>query len=128
MDVLTKILDEMKRQKISQKTITSSLGLSQQSFSEWKAGRGTSYMKYLPQIAQILGVSVDYLLGRDPGIEKSSAENPAELEELLNSPYLRETYEKLVRMNPEELELVNAQIDLILKIRDKNPTDDARPE
>lgn len=81
MDVLTKILDEMKRQKISQKTITSSLGLSKQSFSEWKAGRVTSYMKYLPQIAQILGVSVDYLLGstddptppaeRDPGIKKA---------------------------------------------------------
>ena len=65
MDVLTKILGEMKKGKISQKTMSSSLGLSQQAFSEWKAGRTKSYMKYLPQIASVLGVSVDYLLGAD---------------------------------------------------------------
>ena len=65
MYILTKILDEMKKGKISQKEITSSLGLSQKAFSEWEAGRTKSYMKYLPQIAAVLGVSVDYLLGTD---------------------------------------------------------------
>ena len=65
MDVLTKILDEMKKGKIRQKEITSSLGLSQKAFSEWEAGRTKSYMKYLPQIADVLGVSVDHMLGTD---------------------------------------------------------------
>ena len=103
-------------------------GISNGVLGDYKYNRKKPSQENLNKLANFFGVSVDYLLGRDPGIEKSSAENPAELEELLNSPYLRETYEKLVRMNPEELELVNAQIDLILKIRDKNPTDDARPE
>ena len=103
------------------------LQLSTSKGTAWKNGSIPSG-GILSLIADHFGVSTDYLLGRDPNIEKSSAENTAELEELLKSPHLRETYEKLVRMNPEELELVNAQIDLILKIRDKNSADDARPE
>ena len=89
-------------------------GISNGLLGDYKYNRKKPSQENLSKLANFFGVSVDYLLGRDPGIEKSSAENPAELEELLNSPHLRETYEKLVRMNPEELELVNAQIDLIL--------------
>lgn len=81
MDVLTIILNAMKQRSVSQKEMCDLLGLSKQSFTAWKNGSNTSYMKYLPQIAQILGVSVDYLLGstddptppaeRDPGIKKA---------------------------------------------------------
>lgn len=66
MDCLYKIIELMKEQKISQKDMTDRLGLSKASFSEWKAGRSSSYLKYLPQIAEILGVSVDCLLGAPP--------------------------------------------------------------
>lgn len=103
-------------------------GISNGLLGDYKYNRKKPSQENLNKLANFFGVSTDYLLGRDPNIEKSSAENTAELEELLKSPHLMETYEKLVRMNPEELELVNAQIDLILKIRDKNPADDARPE
>ena len=65
-DCLYKIIELMKEQKLSQKAFTDQLGLSKASFSEWKAGRSNSYMKYLPQIAQILGTSVDSLLGAPP--------------------------------------------------------------
>lgn len=65
MEVITKILSEMKKQNITQKNVVDSLGISQTAFSDWKAGRSKSYMKYLPQIASVLGVSVDYLLGTE---------------------------------------------------------------
>lgn len=41
------------------------LGLKKNVFSEWKAGRARSYMKYLPEIAEFLGVSVDYILNKE---------------------------------------------------------------
>ena len=41
------------------------LGLKKNGFSEWKAGRARSYMKYLPEIAEFLGVSVDFILNKE---------------------------------------------------------------
>lgn len=59
----------MKKIGKKQKELTDYLGLSKNTFTEWKGGRNKSYMKYLPQIADFLGVSVDYLL--DDGNKKS---------------------------------------------------------
>ena len=63
MYILTNIIEELKKQQKTQKQLCEHLGLTQNSFTEWKSGRGTSYKKYLPQIAEYLGVSVDHLLG-----------------------------------------------------------------
>lgn len=51
--------------------LTNHLGLSKNIFTDWKSGKNTSYMKYLPQIAEFFGVSVDYLIGNEtkPSIE-----------------------------------------------------------
>jgi transcriptional regulator with XRE-family HTH domain len=79
LDALTKIQEVLKEQSKGQKDLTAHLGLAQSAFSSWKIGQSTSYQKYLPQIADFLGVSVDYLLGRSddrhppapPGNEKA---------------------------------------------------------
>lgn len=65
MDVLNNILSCMRAGGISQRTICDAVGVNQHAFTDWKAGRTKSYMKYLPQIASVLGVSVDYLLGTE---------------------------------------------------------------
>ena len=62
MSILDSIIEELKKQKKKQKDLTDYLGLSKNSFTEWKAERSKSYQKYLPQIAEFLNVSVDYLL------------------------------------------------------------------
>lgn len=54
--------------------LTNYLGLTKNVFTDWKAGRNNSFQKYLPQIAEFLGVSVDDLL--DKG-EKSANEKLA---------------------------------------------------
>lgn len=63
MEILTNILTLLKEQHKKQIDLTNHLGLSKNIFTEWKANRSTSYMKYLPQIAEFFDVSVDYLLG-----------------------------------------------------------------
>ena len=113
MDILTKILAEMKKGKISQKYITSSLGLSQQAFSEWKAGRTKSYMKYLPQIAAVLGVSMDYLLGRD---EKAPAtEEPEQEQDAIDAEFA----DRVSRLSESGREALSRYLDLLLKTEGK---------
>ena len=63
--ILDKISTLLKEQHVSQKKLCCNLGLSQQAFTNWKNGNNDSYKKYLPQIAEFLGVSVDYLLGKE---------------------------------------------------------------
>ena len=55
----------LKEQKRTQKELCTFLGLNQVAFSEWKSGKSKSYTKYLPQIAEFFGCSVDYLLGKE---------------------------------------------------------------
>lgn len=57
------ILVILKRKNFKQKDLTDYLGLTENTFSNWKAGRSESWKKYLPQIAEFLGVTVDELLG-----------------------------------------------------------------
>ncbi len=69
MSVLDNIILELNNQNKKQKELTDYLGITKNAFTDWKSGRIKSYMKYLPQIADFLGVSVDYLL--DDGNKKS---------------------------------------------------------
>lgn len=65
MDILDNILHLLKVNKKRQKELTDYLSLSHNVFTEWKAGRNTSYKRRLPEIAEFFGVSVDYLAGTE---------------------------------------------------------------
>ena len=71
MEVLHKIIQLLKENNKKQIELTDYLGISKNAFTNWKIGDNSSYMKYLPKIAEFFGVSVDYLLGN----ETSTAEN-----------------------------------------------------
>ena len=62
MGTVDTILVILKRKNLKQKDLTDYLGLSKNAVTEWKAGRNESWRKYLPQIAEFLGVTVDELL------------------------------------------------------------------
>ena len=64
MSTLDKIQELLKERNKKQKDLTDYLGITKNAFTDWKSGRINSYMKYLPQIAEFLNCSVDYLLGR----------------------------------------------------------------
>ena len=63
MDILNKISQKLQELKKTQKELCSYLKLNQQAYTNWKNGTSDSYKKYLPQIAEFLGVSIDYLVG-----------------------------------------------------------------
>ncbi len=46
----------------TQKELVENLGLQKNTYSEWKAGRNTSYLKYIDDIASFLDISPTYLL------------------------------------------------------------------
>lgn len=71
---LNKINELLKQQNKKQKDLTDFLGLSKNAYTNWKNGNNNSYMKHLPQIADFLNVSVDFLLGK----ENNAAENSDE--------------------------------------------------
>lgn len=65
MDItLERILELISLKNLSQKDVTDFLGISANSFTNWKSERNTSYKKYVYAIAEYFGVSVDYLLGK----------------------------------------------------------------
>lgn len=75
--VLDKISALLKEQGKTQKMLCDALGLHAQAYTNWKGGSNDSYMKYLPQIAEYLGVTIDFLLGTPSPAEASLL--PAEL-------------------------------------------------
>ena len=64
MDIMLQRISELLlEQKKSQKDLTDFLGITQNSYTNWKSGRNSSYKKYKYAIADFLDVTVDYLDG-----------------------------------------------------------------
>lgn len=116
---LDNIISELNKRNKQQKDLTDHLGLTKNAFTDWKSGKSKSYMKYLPQIAEFLGVSVDYLLADD---KKISSDNPhdSELSEhdrnaarlyraLTSAGYIREGE----TLTPEQVGTLKAVITLL---------------
>lgn len=62
--ILDNIVACLKYKKIQQKELCEYLGKSAQLFTNWLNENTTSYMRYLPQIAEFLDISVDHLMGK----------------------------------------------------------------
>ena len=62
MDIVERIFELLKEQEIEQKEFAALVGVSPSKVSEWKLGKAKSYTKYMPQIAEALGTTTEYLL------------------------------------------------------------------
>lgn len=62
MNSLDKIITILKSQKKKQKELTDYIGISNNTFTNWRSGQSKSYQKYLPKIAEFLNVPIDSLL------------------------------------------------------------------
>lgn len=61
-NVLAKILYGLKTKGLSDSEFAKRLGLSRSAITDWKNGKTKSYMRYIPQIAENLDVTPEYLL------------------------------------------------------------------
>ena len=113
MDILNRIKEMLMVQHKTQKELCDYLGLKQTAFSDWKQGRSKSYTKYLPQIAEFFGCSVDYLLGKEQKKEAVRLDGQEDIDNEImrlvermsfaqKQMVLLETYRLLQRQQKEE--------------------------
>lgn len=75
MDTAGRIFELLDAMGMEQKKFASLVGVSPQKVSEWKSGKAKSYTKRIPQIAEALGTTTEYLLtGNGPKQKKAVSE------------------------------------------------------
>lgn len=80
MDLLARIFELVDEAHMEQKQFASILGTTDKTVSAWRTGRSKSYTKYLPQIAEALGTTTEYLLtGNGPKQKKAVSESDTAL-------------------------------------------------
>lgn len=93
MDTVQRIFELVDRQFREQQDFAKAIGISTTIVSNWRCGRSKTYMKYLPVIASVLGVSVEYLL---TGAEEQKSAPPAQTDE-------ESVFNQIDSMNPQQL-------------------------
>lgn len=101
--VVKNILELLGRERGSKSRFCKSLNLSLSIIGDWKSGKTLSYEKHLPEIADYFGVTIDYLLGREPAQEhKENNLNDQEIELVQNyrraDPSIKKAINKLLDM------------------------------
>lgn len=83
LDIISSLLKEQHK---TQKELCDFLGVKKNAYTNWKCGQNTSYLKYLPQIAEFLNVSIDFLLGKTEQKKTAPVEQPSDtkIEQLMN--------------------------------------------
>lgn len=61
-DITERIFLLLSDAKIEQKVFAKEIGVSPQTITDWKNGKSKSYTKFLPQIAEALNTTTEYLL------------------------------------------------------------------
>lgn len=102
----------------AKKIFCEKIGLAPNTVTEWIAGRSQSYYRYLYQIAEVCGVSVEWLRGetdeRSPAPEQESDELRDYLEMLRTRPECRMLLSTVKGATKEEVE---ANVKLIEALR-----------
>ena len=69
MTKIPRVFEIMKERGITAKKLADAVGVSQGNVSDWKSGRSSPTAAVMAKIADYLGVSSDYLLGRENSAE-----------------------------------------------------------
>ena len=96
MDVCSRIFELVDKKYVEQQSFAAALGVSPTMVSAWRKNKSESYMKRIPQIADVLNTSAEYLLTGEE-----------EFVQLFN------------QLTPDQQELVLAQLKGIVDAKDK---------
>ena len=110
---LQKIIDLLKEKGLSQKALTDYLGLQKGAFTAWKNGTSSSYLKYIPQISEFLGVTSDSLI-RDT-TDDEDAQMMEYLEQLRTRPEMRMMFKLAQGATKEDVEKAVKIIEALLE-------------
>lgn len=106
-----------KRKGLKQTEIASYVGVSTGTVSDWCHGRSYPRMDKVQKLAELLDCKKSDL------IEERSLENEYYISrvtmdlynELLENPHAVELYRKILKLSPEEIEIINALVDKFTK-------------
>lgn len=111
MGTLDRIFNLVDAQYNEQKDFAFDLGLPAGTISNWRRKKSESYIKYLPQIAKLLGVSAEYLLTGNPDKKSPSPEGNGLLESY------PEDLQRLIDICVDHPEIVPALLGLARQIK-----------
>lgn len=101
MDTAERIFQLLDKSGMEQKKFAELIGSTDKIVSKWRTSGLKSYRKYLPQIAEVLNTTVDYLLSGD---EKKPAPTPKNGDELDRDTIMAAFIGGDMDMSPEERE------------------------
>ena len=99
MDTAERIFQLLDKSGMEQKKFAELIGSTDKIVSKWRTSCLKSYRKYLPQIAEVLNTTVDYLLSGD---EKKPAPTPKNGDELDRDTIMAAFMGGDMDMSPEE--------------------------
>ena len=111
MDTVDRIFNLVDAQYQEQRDFAYDLGLTASIVSAWKCRRSGSYVKHLPQIAKLLGVSAEYLLTGNPYKKSPSPEGNGLMESY------PEDLQRLIDICVDHPEIVPALLGLARQIK-----------
>ena len=108
--VLDRILATLKSRSLRQKDLADHLGLSEVTLSKWKARGGTSYIRYIDEIAEYPNVDKEYLMEGDGAREMMEDLSTDEIEHLV----------KLCDIPVEHRKIIHEMIETIWSLTSKD--------
>lgn len=115
MDTANRIFKLLDKAGMEQKKFAEAIGTTDKVVSKWRTSGLKSYRKYLPQIAEVLNTTVEYLLNGDTDIVISTHEVPPQqsVDELLDvgeamAPVLIDRIREFVFDSPELIQQISS--------------------
>lgn len=94
-------------------------GVNQSTFSDWKSGRSVPKQQKLEKIAEVLGVSLEYLMtGKEQKAYYLNDETARIAQEVYDDPDLRMLFSASRNARPEDIRLA---ADLLKRLKETNP-------
>lgn len=116
MTVFDRIMFLLNELHIEQKVLAEYLNVKPTVFSDWKAGRNSSYLKHIDKIAEFFNVSIDYLMGKDEIKNRSMPEDMEQLYKAIQeNPEIREYVQLYSQLSPEAKQHLRMYVDLLLR-------------
>lgn len=94
---------------LSQKYVSKTIGVAAPTISQWESGIANPTNKNLMKLAELYGVTTDYLLNLDTKKEPEPQVNPK----------AQALIDKLSTLTPEEIQTLEKTVDFVLSLRDK---------
>lgn len=108
MDTIERIFERVDQKYKEQRDFAKDIGVTASVVSQWRNYKSTSYNKYLPQIASVLGTSVEYLLTGTDRTENHNSILPPEdvqiLRQIHDRPGLRIMFDLNAKATDADIE------------------------